>query len=102
MSTGFRGETGLDLDALEEMFQSSSPTQTAIAPRARHRVVEEPDDLLLEGGGGSVPNSVAFATVFGRAARTLAPILIADVCALTLAGLIAHFAFSRLYPIPAG
>src|SRR5689334_775312 len=65
MSTGYRGETGLDLDALEELFQSDSPTEAPIAPpRVRHRVAEEPDDLLAEGGGRSVPDSVAFATVF--------------------------------------
>jgi Undecaprenyl-phosphate galactose phosphotransferase WbaP len=102
MSTGYRGETGLDLDALEELFQGSPPTQTTVAPpRARHRVAEEPDDLLAEGSGRSVPDSVAFATVCGRAARTLAPILLADVLALTLAGVVAQFLFSRIYPTPA-
>jgi Undecaprenyl-phosphate galactose phosphotransferase WbaP len=51
----------------------------------------EPDDLLLESEGRTVPDSVALATAFWRGVRTTCPIILGDVLAVSLAGLAAHW-----------
>src|SRR3954453_3599551 len=99
MSTGYRGDIAIDLDALEEPFQHSHPTDFVVAPGLnRHEIDDELDDLLLEGDGRSLPDSVALATVFGRAFRTTAPIVIADLLALLIAGTVAQLVYSRIFP----
>src|SRR3954470_10123076 len=99
MSTGFRGDLDIDLDSLEETFHTGHPTDIVVAPGfSRLEIADELDDLLLEGDGRSVPDSVALATIFGRAFRTMAPIVIGDMLALLIAGMVAQLVFGRIYP----
>src|SRR6476620_4858472 len=49
----------------------------------------------------STPRSVAFRTDFRRAARTIGPIVLADIVALVSAGLFTQAALSLLYPAAA-
>lgn len=90
-TTSYRGKLGVDLHHLDGLVKDvAHKDRVALDIFGRVGSGADPDDVLLEAGGRSVPDSVAFFAIFWRSFRTLGPIVIADLLALALAAFFAH------------
>jgi Undecaprenyl-phosphate galactose phosphotransferase WbaP len=98
-TTSFRGNTALDLEVLDQRLDASRPGDPVAQMTfgGAGALQADADDLLLESGGRSMPDSVAFSTIFWRSFLTLAPIVAADLLALAFAGLAAKGILHAVY-----
>ncbi|HEY8666894.1 MAG TPA: undecaprenyl-phosphate galactose phosphotransferase WbaP [Tepidisphaeraceae bacterium] len=104
MSTGYHGEMQLDLDGFEEALADGAALDRHGRGGSERGVfgggdaAADTDELLMESDGQTVPDSQALAKVFWRSVRTMAPIILADVLGLALAGLFAQGLLHWIHP----
>ena len=100
MSYPGTGELGLAAHNIEELLDADASAgaatgRTVLSARGLASVA---DGHLPAAEADSTPGAVAFRTVLRRSARTLAPILVADLVALLCAGLLTEAILAIVYP----
>ncbi len=98
-ATRYSQHAEVDFDLLEANFDQAVGAEPAAQFTTRQLHASfEPDDLLEEAGGRSVPDSVAQAAVFGRCLRTIGPIVVADLVALAIAAMLGRLVLGWVMP----
>ena len=97
--TGYREQLDAELETIDRRLSDAAlrdPVSTRVfgAPDP----AAERDDLLLEGGGHSLPDSQALWAIFRKALQTKAPILAADFLSLAIAGIVARLIIAWAFP----
>ncbi len=90
-TTSYRGRVEPDFAGLDTLLKDAGQKdRVAREVFGRGDSDPDPDDLLMEADGRSLPDSVALWTIFWRVTRTMGPILVADIVAAILTALFAR------------